>query len=55
VDCDDEVRLVKRKHRTHTNAIDVSGVPGLAESIPVDPRWIGNHPFHVRHRRPEAP
>jgi hypothetical protein len=54
MDCDDEVRLVKRQHYAHADSIDVAGVSRLAELVLIDLNRFGYQPFHVRHRSFEA-
>jgi hypothetical protein len=47
MDCDDQVRLVKRDNDSHANALDFSRVTGLSTWIPIKVDWFPDNSFHV--------
>jgi len=51
MDCDDQVRFVKRNHNPHPLTPDVSDIPPVAVRIQIDMLSIGDQLFSIGHGR----
>ncbi len=55
MDCDDQVRLVKRNYHTHADSPNVSGIPQLAGPILIDLNGMSDYRFGVHDSPAELP
>ncbi len=54
MDCDDQVRLVKRNHNPHVLASDLSEIAPVAMRIEINMLGARNQPFGVDHGRTDV-
>jgi hypothetical protein len=55
MDCDDQIRLVKRNYDPHPSTFNVPGVSRSSLFVPIDQNRVRNHPFSIEQARSEVP